>query len=314
MMQFFSLIICRSSISFILAILSMVTASLYSIGTSAQAAELLVLYPDVRAPFSKVFDDISSGAEKHFDGDSSSKAIAKGASAKKVLLQKKPDVVLVLGKRSLASLQSVDRKMPVVLGAVNSQQYDYPGISMIPDPKVILDKLMLLSPSVGRIHVVKKSQGSDLQLDGASKYLTSSGKELVVHQSADIRDAANIYARLIDNASEGDAIWILQDGSYVNSAIFSLLLDAAWSKNLVVFSSNPMHVKHGALFAVYPDNKNMGASLGKLANRVLAGETEPGMQTLQDTFLAVNERTSNHLGISLSKDVKENIDLLMPAR
>ena len=314
MMQFSSLIIYRSSASLILAILSMVAASLYSIGTSAQAAELLVLYPDVRAPFSKVFNDISSGAEKYFDGGSSSKAIAKGDSAKKLLLRKNPDVVLVLGKRSLASLQGVESKIPVVLGAMSNQQYDYPGISMIPDPKVILDRLMLLSPAVGQVHVVKKSKGSDLQLDGASKYLISSGKELVVHQSSDIRDAANIYARLIDNAAEGDAIWILQDGSYVNSAIFSLLLDAAWNKNLVVFSSNPMHVKHGALFAVYPDNKNMGASLGKLANKVLAGEAELGMQTLKDTFLAVNERTSNHLGISLSKDVKENIDLLMPAR
>lgn len=314
MMQFSFLIINRPSVSWILAILSMVVASSYSIGSAAQAAELLVLYPDVRAPFSKVFDDISSGAEKHFDGDSSAKAIGKGDSAKKLLLRKRPDVVLVLGKRSLASLQNVENKMPVVLGAVSHQQYDYPGISMIPDPKVILDKLMLLSPSVGRIHVVKKSEGSDLQLDGASKYLVASKKKLVVHQSADIREAANIYARLIDDATEGDAIWILQDGSYVNSAIFSLLLDAAWNKNLVVFSSNPMHVKRGALFAVYPDNKNMGASLGRLANKVLAGDVKPGMQTLSDTFLAVNERTSNHLGISLSKDVKESIDLLMPAR
>jgi ABC-type uncharacterized transport system substrate-binding protein len=314
MMQLFFVILfrCVSNRSLVTLLLGLVP--IYSISVIAQSAELLVLYPDVRAPFSKVFDDISSGAEKHFDGDSSSKAIAKGDSAKKLLLRKKPDVVLVLGRRSLASLQDVESKMSVVLGAVSHQQYDYPGISMIPDPKVILDKLMLLSPSVGRIHVVKKSQGSDLQLDGASKYLASSEKELIVHQSADIRDAANIYARLIDNATEGDAIWILQDGSYVNSAIFSLLLDAAWNKNLVVFSSNPMHVKRGALFAVYPDNKNMGASLGRLANKVLLGDVELGMQTLHDTFLAVNERTSNHLGISLSKDVKESIDLLMPAR
>jgi putative ABC transport system substrate-binding protein len=92
------------------------------------------------------------------------------------------------------------------------------------------------------------------------------------------------------------------------------LLDAAWSKNLIVFSSNPMHVKHGALFAVYPDNKNMGASLGQLANDVLEGSAETGMKTLKDTLLAVNERTSNHLGISLSKEVKENVNLLLPAR
>lgn len=281
---------------------------------SVSSAELLVLYPDVRAPFSKVFKDISSGAEEGFKGKASSEAVSEKRSANKSLNRKTPDVVLALGKSSLSSLEKVDSKIPIVLGAVSNQQYDYPGISMIPDPKIILDNLTLLSPSVGRIHVVKKSKGPDLQLDGASSYLTSIGKELVVHESGDLREAANIYARLIDEAKENDAVWILQDGSYVNSAILSLLLDAAWSKNLIVFSSNPMHVKHGALFAVYPDNKNMGASLGQLANDVLEGSAETGMKTLKDTLLAVNERTSNHLGISLSKEMKENVNLLLPAR
>lgn len=314
MIRILSLIQNKLPMNGLVVLGALLTAFLYSITASVQSAELLVLYPDVRAPFSKVFKDISSGAEDGFDGSSSSEAISKKRSADKLLNRRKPDVVLALGKSSLASLEKTSSETPVILGAVSNQQYDYPGISMVPDPKVILGKLALLSPSVGRIHVVKKSKGPDLQLDGANNYLASIGKELVVHQSNDLREAANIYARLIDEAKENDAVWILQDGSYVNSAILSLLLDAAWNKNLIVFSSNPIHVKHGALFAVYPDNKNMGESLGKLANEVLEGSVEPGMKTLKDTLLAVNERTSNHLGISLSKEVKENVNLLLPAR
>ena len=293
---------------------SLVAVSLHSLSAVAQSAELLILYPEVRAPFSKVFDAISSGVKEGFDGGSNAEALGKKSSVDKLLNRKKPDVVLALGKRSLTGIEKVDSKAPIVLGAVSNQQKNYPGISMVPDPKIILDKLVLLSPSVKKIHVVKKSQGSDLQLDGANKYLASIGKNLIIHQGNDIRQAASIYGQLIDGATEGDAVWILQDGSYVNSAILSLLLDAAWSKNLVVFSSNPIHVKHGALFAVYPDNKSMGISLGRLANKVLSGSVEPGMETLKDTLLAVNERTSNHLGISLSKEVKENVSLLLPAR
>ena len=314
MMQFLSLVKNKLPVNGLVIISALVAASLCSPSIAVQSAELLVLYPNVRAPFSKVFEDISSGAEEGFEGDTSSEPIGDGASVSKLLLRKQPDVVLALGKGSLMGLEGVGSNVPIVLGAVSGQQNQHPGISMVPDPKVILDKLLLLSPSVGRIHVVKKAKGFDLQLDGAAKYLASVNKELIVYQSMDIREAAKIYARLIDEASAGDAIWILQDGSYVNSAIFSLLLDAAWNKSLVVFSSNPLHVKHGALFAVYPDNKNMGASLGRLANKVLEGEVKLGMQTLQDIFLAVNERTSNHLGISLSKDVKDNVDLLLPVR
>ena len=313
-MQFLSLIKNKLPKKRSVFLLSLMAVSLHSLSAAAQSAELLILYPEVRAPFSKVFDAISSGAEEGFNGGANSEALSKKSSVDKLLNRKKPDIVLALGKRSLTEIDKAGSKLPVVLGAISAQQNNYPGISMVPDPKIILDKLVLLSPSVKKIHVVKKSQGSDLQLEGANKYLTSIGKELIVHESSDIRQAASIYGQLIDSASEGDAVWILQDGSYVNSAILSLLLDVAWSKSLVVFSSNPIHVKHGALFAVYPDNKSMGVSLGRLANKVLNGSVEPGMETLKDTLLAVNERTSNHLGISLSKEVKEDVNLLLPAR
>ncbi len=315
MQQYFHILVKhRRDVVEVFSRLLLAVLMLYSVGSLGQSGELLVLYPDVRAPFSKIFKDIANGAENQFIGSAKSIAIGKDDDVESILLRRNPDVILALGKRSLASLQSTDVKIPVVLGALNNPQQGYPGISMVPDPKVIIDKLVMLSPSVSRVHVVRKSNGLTAQLDGAKEYLASLGKTLAVHESNDIRDAANIYAKLVDEAQEGDAIWILQDGSYVNGAILSVLLDAAWNKNLVVFSSNPLHVKHGALFAVYPDNKNMGASLAKLANRIVKGEIISGLYPLQDVLVAVNERTGNHLGVSLTKEFKENIDVLLPAR
>jgi putative ABC transport system substrate-binding protein len=314
MKQHFSYRARRLSGSVSLPALLVAIISLCSISTLGQSAELLIVYPEVRAPFSKIFNDISTGAEEGFVGDASSVGIRAGEEVGSLLTRKKPDVVLALGKRSLSSLKATDSNVLVILGAVNDGQYGYPGISMVPDPKIILDKLILLSPSVKQVHVVKKSRGIDVQLEGASEYLAEHGKKLIVHESGDIREAANIYAELIEKANTGDSIWILQDGSYVNSAIFSLLLDAAWSKNLVVFSSNPLHVKRGALFAVYPNNRDMGESLGKLANQVLSDEVKPGLQPLRDVLVAVNERTGNHLGLALTTEVKNSVDLLLPAR
>ena len=314
MMQYLSQCLFRFRNIGIVFMSSLVLMMLSCLSVAAFADELLVLYPNVRAPFSKVFDDIAMGAKENFEGKSTLKGVSKGDTADKILRKKEPDVVIALGSRSLKSLENVQHQVPVVLGAVSNQQHDFPGISMVPDPKVILDKLLLISPTVGRIHVVKKNNGSSLQLEGAADFLSAESKELIIHETTDLREAASIYAELIDRANEGDAIWILQDGSYVNNAILSLLLDAAWNKNLVVFSSNPLHVKRGALFAVYPDNKKMGGSLGQLANQVLVESVQPGMRPLQDVLLAVNERTGNHLGITLTKEVKENIDLLLPAR
>ena len=284
------------------------------LSSKSVSAELMVLYPEVKAPFSKVFEDISEGARSGFKGDTTFVKLDEKTSLQLEVSRKKPDIVLALGKRSLLTANALENRPPLVLGAVNSGEYAYPGIVMIPDPEVILDRLLVLSPGVKRVHVVQKSSGEDLQLLGAVEYLKKRNVELIVYLAEDIRAAASIYAEMLEKANSGDAVWILQDGSYVNSAIFSLLLDAAWNKNLVVFSSNPLHVKHGALFAVYPDNKKMGVSLGKIANEVLAKNAEPTMHPLRDVLLAVNERTGSHLGISLSNDVREQVDLILPAR
>ncbi len=287
---------------------------LSGLSSKSVSAELMVLYPEVKAPFSKVFEDISEGARGGFDGNTTFVALGEKANLQPEVNSKKPDVVLALGKRSLLVANALENRPPLVLGAVNSGQYQHPGIVMIPDPEVILDRLLVLSPGVRRVHVVQKSKGDDMQLRGAMEYLASRNVELIIDPAEDLREAASIYAEMLERANSGDAVWILQDGSYVNSAIFSLLLDAAWNKNLVVFSSNPLHVKHGALFAVYPDNKKMGASLGKIANELLAQKAEPSMRPLRDVLLAVNERTGNHLGISLSNDIREKVDLILPAR
>ena len=315
MTQYFSFTVNRLSVSFQFnRALALALAVLCSVQSKVQGAELLVLYPDVRAPFSRIYQDISDGAKEQFDGKSSSFAVDENQLVASILERKIPDVVLALGKRSLSSFESSGSRTPIVLGVVNDQEKNYPGISMIPDPKIIIDKLVLLSPLVRRVHVVRKPGSPNAQLDGAKGYMESFGKTLVVHESNDIRVAANIYAKLIDEAEVGDAIWILQDGSFVNNAILSVLLDAAWNKQLVVFSSNPLHVKRGALFAVYPNNKNMGVSLAKLANQVIRGEKISGLRPLQDVLLAVNERTGNHLGVDLTNEVKESVDLLLPAR
>lgn len=303
-----------ASRSFFTAVMLFLMLFLSGLSSHTVSAELLVLYPEIRAPFSKIFEDISAGAQEEFRGRTTLVSLDENEVALPIVKANRPDVILALGQRSVLSLELEKNQVPVVLGAVNDARYPFPGILMIPDSKVILEKLIMLSPAVKRVHVVKKTPGEDIQLRGASEFLASQGKELIIHQGADIREAAAIYAELTKHASAGDAVWILQDGSFVNSAILSMLLDVAWKKNLVVFSSNPLHVKHGALFAVYPDNRKMGASLANLANRMLTSDVDQTMSPLQDVLLAVNERTGNHLGLSLSSKLRDEVNLLLPAR
>ena len=59
----------------------------------------------------------------------------------------------------------------------------------------------------------------------------------------------------------------------------------------------------------------MGLSLGRLAQDVVQDNPpERQMQALEDIFVTLNERTSNHLGINLTDDIRAHIDLILPAR
>ena len=289
--------------------------------------ELVIVYPQVREPFARVFEEIVRGAEDGYEQQVQRVAMTKNQSPVDfihVLDRKSP--VLVLGNRLArqAAEQNTDHR--VIVGAVNGDFERVFGISLTPSFEAISNKLSFLVPAVKKIHVIAKPGTTLVDFDLAEGTFLHRGFALVIHEAEDIRSAAGVYRKLMQTLDEQDAVWIQPNGSFVNNAMLSILLQASWEKHFVVFSSNPVHVKRGALFSVYPNNYKMGLSLGRLAQAV-ANDLPPGyqgaqkqlpetpkMQPLNDVFVTLNERTSNHLGISLTDDMRAQIDLVLPAR
>jgi putative ABC transport system substrate-binding protein len=98
--------------------------------------------------------------------------------------------------------------------------------------------------------------------------------------------------------------------------ILPIVLQEAWERDLAVFSSNLAHIKNGVLFALYPDNKNMGRSLAELAlNQMHNGESTPlGIMPLHDIFTAVNIRTAEHLGLKFTNQIRRDFNLIFPSQ
>jgi putative ABC transport system substrate-binding protein len=71
------------------------------------------------------------------------------------------------------------------------------------------------------------------------------------------------------------------------------------------------HVPKGALFALFPDNTEMGRALGRLA----AGPPSPGagLHVLEQLDTAINIRTANHLGLGVNAGDKR-FDMVFPSR
>ena len=281
-----------------------------------EAIDLVIIYPEVREPFARVFEEVVRGAEEGYQQEVRRVSMADNQSPVDfvhVLDQSSP--VLVLGNRLARQVTEHNAGRRLIVGAVSSEYSDVFGITLIPDASVIAKKLPILVPAIKTVHIVTDAENSQLDFDRTAETLSQQGIQLSIHQADDIRVAAGVYRDLMQTLDSDDAVWILPKGSFMNNAMLSILLHESWEKHFVVFSSNPIHVKRGALFSIYPNNYKMGLSLGRLAQDIAQGNSpQRQMQALEDIFVTFNERTSNHLGINLTDDMRTHIDLILPAR
>lgn len=287
-----------------------------AVTVAKSAVNLVIIYPEVREPFARVFEEVVRGAEEGYQQKVRRVSMAENQSPVDfvhVLDQSSP--VLVLGNRLARQVTEHNADRDLIVGAVSTEYTDVFGITLIPDAAVIANKLPVLVPGIKTVHIVTNAENNLLDFDRATEALSQQGIQLSIYQAEDIRVAAKVYRDLMQTLDKEDAVWILPKGSFMNNAMLAILLHESWEKHFVVFSSNPVHVKRGALFSIYPNNYKMGLSLGRLAQDIVQGNSpQRQMQALEDVFVTVNERTSNHLGIDLTDEMRTHIDLTLPAR
>lgn len=299
-----------------------VVLSLSALGAMAEGSAIAVMYPDMREPYRSIFDDILGGIKREARGKVSTYALKKDADVVDIqswLSKKKPDAVILLGNRGKAVAEKLNSGLPTVTGAAILSDKNINdglvGISLAPAPGRLFDKLQELAPKAKRVTVIYHQRTNGWLVDLAAVAAESSGLELVQIPAKDVREAAALYREVLSKQSNSsDAIWLLQgDPTLDERGLLPTILKKAWGNHSIVFSSNPSHVKRGALFSLFPDNEKMGKSLAHKAKQVMEGENK-GTEPLQDLLIAVNVRTAEHLNLKISRSVEREFDLVFPNR
>ena len=95
--------------------------------------------------------------------------------------------------------------------------------------------------------------------------------------------------------------------------ILPLVLKESWSRSVPIFSSSFLHVKKGALFALYPNNVELGRNLANSAMGALTGEARKrGVAPLREVHIAVNLRTASHIGLNIGYQQQRGFDFVFP--
>jgi len=296
--------------------------SLGAVDGIADSSAIAVLYPEVRAPYDRIFNDIVEGIRQGSKTPVATYALKTGDEQKKVsdwLQQSDLTTVISLGSRGKAIAGSLPADFNVIVGASilsdDNAAQGLIGISLSPAPGKMFAKLKELAPFVKTVNVIYHSQTNEWLVALAKRKAGEHNLQLVATPATDVREAAKLYKKLLAKNVRGEsAIWLLQgDPTLDERGLLPIILSQAWNKNHVVFSSNPSHVKRGALFSLFPDNIQMGVSLSGKAQRVIAGKDQD-VDPLEDLLIAVNIRTAEHLALKISRSQARKFNLVFPVK
>ncbi len=284
------------------------------------AESIAILFPDIGEPYRKVFADIVDGIDEQAHMRVRSYRIGANQDPAELTATLKHNgtrVVIALGRQGLNAAATVDPAMGVVIGGVVSvpDAERQVGICLTPDPALLFAQLRSLLPTAKRVIVIYNPQQNDWLIRLAREAARGAGLELAAFEARDLAGAARLYETLLAGAdAHRDALWLPQDSTTVDeTTILPLVLREAWNRSVPIFSSSVLHVKKGALFALYPNNVELGRNLASLAIGMASGELpRKGVSPLREVYAALNLRTASHIGLSLGARQQRGFDFLFP--
>lgn len=283
---------------------------------------IAVIYPDIGEPYRSIFTKIIEGIEDKAKTRVSSFAIGANQNTQDLageLRKQNVQVVIALGRNGLKAASALDRDIAIVAGGVlsvpESEVRGMSVFSLAPDPSILFDRLKALMPAVKRVYVVYDPRQNAWLIRLARDAARNLGIELIAQEAADLKTAMRIYQDNMASADpKKDAVWLPQDSVTVEeSSVLPFVLQEAWSRTLLVFSSNVSHVKRGALFSLYPNNMELGRNLASSAlGQMASGRPTANITPLKDVLMAVNVRTAGHLGLTIGQRQLQAFDMVFP--
>lgn len=279
---------------------------------------IAVIYPDLGEPYRGMFMQIIQGVEERAKVQVTQYAAGPNMGAGELnsaLRRQNTRVVIALGRQGLKVASGLDSNIGVVVGCVLTAPEDeirgLPVNSLTPDPALLFARLKGLMPGVRRVFTVYDPRQNGWLMRLATEAARVQGLELVAYEAQNLRGAMHAYQGIFAAAdNRRDALWLPQDSiAAEESSVFPQVLQESWNRNLAVFSSSFGHARRGVLFALYPDNVELGRHLAGSALDFLksGSHSAQGIIPLREVLMAINLRTARHLG--LNPDSQQRFDV-----
>ena len=242
--------------------------------------------------------------------------LANGPRIAQRILDSQADLLLAVGLKAALVAKMEIPDIPVIYCMVlNPMKFDLQaphmtGIALeIPFEEQVLP-LRMIMPTLNRIGVLYNPQKTEELVRKARHQAKRAGLELVVQAVTSQKD---VPAALREMIPQVQALWLLPDSTVLNEDSIEFLLRATLEKNVPVVGFSSGLVKKGALVSAYISYEDIGKQAAELSTTILAQELSgtPGELLPPNRLrLAINLKTVNFLGLSISPDILNRFDKL----
>lgn len=276
----------------------------------------LVLVPEVQGSAQKIYDLIVEGVSSHPDLKITILQIDKETTAPWLETQinnYRAQLVIAIGNNAYRLSNRIHSSALIVAGGISGKPNGVPTLSLSSDPNTVLKNIHELLPEVKELRLVYNDQYNGWWYQSALKASKHYGISVIGYQASDLKHGVSLYEKLLaDSNNETSAVWIPLKSIVPSKTILPLLLEQAWNKKLSVVSNNPAHTKLGGLLAMYPDHLAMGKQLAQFAFAHYTKKSTAKIIGTNELRLAINLRTSAHLGLNFNAKDRNQFDKVFP--
>ena len=282
------------------------------------AIKTTVILPIATGAAKMIYDEVISGITAHPELDVSTIAIASNEdvqSVEKRIKANNSKLIIAVGNRSYKLAKELTNNILIIAGGISGKPNGIPTVSLTGDPLPVFAELKRVAPHIKNIRLVYNNEINGWWYKRAQKIAPDYDLTIIGYPANDIKDGVKLYEKLLEDATPNvSAVWIPLRSVVPSKTILPLLLENAWSKKLAVISNNPSHTKLGSFIAVYPEHKKMGSQLAAFATDHFKGKDIDSIIGTANLNVAINLRTSSHIGIRLSTKERANFDKIFPTK
>jgi putative ABC transport system substrate-binding protein len=223
-----------------------------------------------------------------------------------------PTVLVALGRTAIALARAAHSNLPLTVGVTEMPipSEGISGISLAASPTRVFATLVGIAPAIRSVSLVIEPE----RLGWLRPYVEQASRllslELALYNAPAISTAAKQYLDVLQRADPGkDSLWLLGESEFLTPDILPRIIEEAWARDFVVFSSVLEHVREGALFAPYLNPRSLGTRLARIA--VAIGSRPAAFALDDDPGFALNIRTARHLARVVDMHRAREFDLIL---